>query len=177
MKFLSLTKDGVTEKEVGPGDDLYEADVKARVAEEVGEIQLSIAQARLKRLRSKNVAPLMVHVEIDGDDWFLRRFDLDRLTLYAMLLQRGKDCVLDSDNSVGVTPVLAAALFCTCVRGEFDATPFFESWEEAWEQAEDNSPDVVEANQELFKHMLRLNPEMSPDAAAQLKAEDANPLV
>ena len=145
-------------------------------AEPAPPVVLTPAQARLEKFRTRSATAVVKRVEIDGDAWFLRRVNLESLTRITMLSPRQRSGLLDLTGKENFSRLLASMLFVCCVSGEVapaNDEPFFESWEEAHDQAVEASADAVQANGLLFNKILALNPEILPQVDVKQAEKDA----
>jgi hypothetical protein len=153
--------------------------VKEKVAEEVADIRKSAARLRLERLQAGSEGISARRVVIGGEEWFIRRLDIEGITRVGLLAARDRTGRLTLARVGVMSGLLASMLFCCCVTSETDKTPFFETREEAYDQATSEVPAVVEINSQLFATILEINPELvqseSKDSSPS-EADDADPL-
>ena len=125
----------------------------------------SRAAQRLARLRGEtpDAGSGPVRVEIDGDPepWFVREMGLEHVTQVGLYAGRDKNGVLKLHERGKFTSLLAGMLFVGVV--DEDGEDYFESFEDAFNQAADVAPDVVIANSVLFNAILAANPGILPE--------------
>jgi hypothetical protein len=124
-------------------------------------------------LRALDNAPIYEEVLAGGQTWVLRRLSLPLLRELAYLTPRDAGGLLDLESEHNYAAFMAA-VFYLCLRdSENRALPFFEAtpagFALAHEMANDSAPALLEVNAVLLGACLLANPDIFPEATAQLK--------
>jgi len=139
---------------------------------EAGEVSsgedeyISPAQRRLDNLRAaKSPRAELVTIDGTGESYWIKIGGFaDRITFEA-LKSRNKAGVLDVDEAVASAAVgfIAAALKVYVVSGEFNETPFFTSFADAFLFADARDAQAQEVAETLLDKIIAMNPRLNPE--------------
>lgn len=129
------------------------------------EENLSPAMRLLREMRGeqKKTTPARA-LKIRDRTFYIKKLNYADLTKLGMLSDRLEDGTLDILSESTGAQFMSAVMFVSLKQAADGIDPLFETFTEAWQFANDDADEIIEAVGILFHAILNVNPQVLPAA-------------